>query len=152
MTQEDKELLLRDLCARLPYGVKGDAKGKIVFIMNTPIEREPEILTNIDIHTNTYGVSCQKGIPLYNRKGEINFKPYLFPLSSMNKEQQKEANVFDDMDIDILSENLDRNYRNKTNIPTATYNYTDWLDKNHFDYRGLIEKGLALDATGLNIY
>ena len=95
MKQEDKELLLKDLCARLPYGVKGDAKGKIVFIMNTPIEREPEILTNIDIHTNTYGVSSQKGIPLYNRKGEINFKPYLFPLSSMTEEQKKVLYIMD---------------------------------------------------------
>ena len=56
------------------------------------------------------------------------------------------------MDIKILTENLGENYRNKTNIPTTTYNYIDWLNKNHFDYRGLIEKGLAIDATGLNIY
>ena len=132
MTQ-DKELLLKDLCARLPYGVKGDAKGKIVFIMNTPIEREPEILTNIDIHTNTYGVSCQKGIPLYNRKGEINFKPYLFPLSSMTEEQK------DDMIKSSCGIGSDKNV-------------FDWYNKNHFDYRGLIEKGLAIDATGLDIY
>ena len=79
-------------------------------------------------------------------------KPYLFPMSSMTEEQQKEANIFDDMDIDILSENLDRNRKNKTNIPTPTFNYTDWLNAHHFDYRGLIEKGLALDATGLGIY
>ena len=79
-------------------------------------------------------------------------KPYLFPLSSMTQEQQKEANVFDDMDIKILSKNLGENYRNKTNIPTPTYNYIDWLIENHFDYRGLIPKGLAIDATGKNIY
>ena len=132
MTQ-DKELLLKDLCARLPYGVKGDAKGKIVFIMNTPIEREPEILTNIDIHTNTYGVSCQKGIPLYNRKGEINFKPYLFPLSSMTDEQK------DDMIKSSCGIGSDKNV-------------FDWYNKNHFDYRNLINKNLAIDCTNLNIY
>mgnify|MGYP003468799483 FL=1 len=70
----------------------------------------------------------------------------------MAEEQQKEANIFDDMDMDILSANLGRNHRNKTNIPTATYNYIDWLNANQFDYRGLIPMGLALDATGLNIY
>ena len=130
MTQENKELLLKDLCVRLPYRVKGDAKGKIVFIMNTPIEREPEILTNIDIHTNTYGVSYQKGIPLYSRKGEINFKPYLFPLSSITERQKIELTCIIDSD----------------------YAQIDWYNKNHIDYRGLISKGLAIDATGLNIY
>ena len=137
MKQEDKELLLKDLCARLPYGVKVES----VFI--NPDTKEHKSC-GIEVFDATSILMIRDGL------GE--FKPYLFPLSSMTEEQQKEANVFDDMDIDILSENLDRNYRNKTNIPTATYNYTDWLDKNHFDYRGLIEKGLAIDATGLNIY
>lgn len=151
MTQ-DKELLFKDLCARLPYGVKGDAKGKIVFIMNTPIEREPEILTNIDIHTNTYGVSCQKGIPLYNRKGEINFKPYLFPLSSMTEEQYKYISYnFGRDGLDYIKYGTCDFHSSTLNIEDI-YELVDWLNKNHFDYRGLIEKGLALDATGLNIY
>ena len=136
MTQEDKSLLLKDLCGRLPYGVKVNGvflnynkdKGKILY-------EECDKEFNYE-HLNRYET----------------LKPYLFPLSSMTIDQQKEANIFDDMDMDILSENLGRNHRNKTNIPTATYNYIDWLNKNHFDYRGLIEKGLAIDATGLNIY
>ena len=132
----DKELLIKDLSSRLPYGVKVNGvflnynkdKGKILY---------EECVKELDYeHLNRYET----------------LKPYLFPLSSMTIEQQKEANIFDDMDMDILSENLGRNHRNKTNIPTVTYNYIDWLNKNHFDYRGLIEKGLAIDATGLNIY
>ena len=132
----DKELLIKDLSSRLPYGVKVNGvflnynkdKGKILY---------EECVKELDYeHLNRYET----------------LKPYLFPLSSMTIEQQKEANIFDDMDMDILSENLGRNHRNKTNIPTATYNYIDWLNKNHFDYRGLIEKGLAIDATGLDIY
>ena len=137
MTQEDKELLLKDLCARLPYGVKVES----VFI-NTDTKKRKSC--GIEV----FDATCI----LMIRDGFGEFKPYLFPLSSMTKKQQKEANVFDDMDIKILTENLGENYRNKTNIPTATYNYIDWLNKNHFDYRGLIEKGLAIDATGLNIY
>ena len=143
MTQEDKELLLKDLCARLPYGVK-------------MIDTEPYCAEHSPILTLSYisednGIGCRAGKGfMATSLGSI--KPYLFPLSSMTIEQQKEANIFDDMDMDILSENLGRNHRNKTNIPTATYNYIDWLNKNHFDYRGLIEKGLAIDATGLNIY
>ena len=137
MTQEDKDLLLKDLCARLPYGVKVES----VFI--NPDSKEHKSC-GIEVFDATSILMINDGL------GE--FKPYLFPLSNMTEEQQKEANIFDDMDMDILSENLGINHRNKTNIPTATYNYIDWLNKNHFDYRGLIEKGLALDATGLNIY
>lgn len=135
MTQKDKELLLKDLCARLPYGVKGIVEDgiKVTTPSEWPVEKSIEFSMRYMVIKNGW-------------------RPCLFPLSSMNKEQQKEANIFDDMDMDILSENLGRNHRNKTNIPTATYNYIDWLNKNHFDYRGLIEKGLALDATGLNIY
>ena len=132
----DKELLLKDLCARLPYGVKVNG----VFL--TYDKDKDKILYK----------ECVKELNYSHLRRYGNLKPYLFPLSSMTIEQQKEANIFDDMDMDILSENLGRNHRNKTNIPTATYNYIDWLNKNHFDFRGLIEKGLAIDATGLNIY
>ena len=141
MTQEDKELLLKDLCARLPYGVK------VAYNKNVYTVKGLDLIVT-DEGDWEYAVTAKGIAPI-----EIDFfKPYLFPLSSMTEEQQKEANIFDDMDMDILSENLGRNHRNKTNIPTATYNYIDWLNKNHFDYRGLIEKGLAIDATGLNIY
>ena len=136
MTQEDKALLLKDLCARLPYGLKVKCE-KYSF----PV--------TILYSGNIDEVKFQENGGIENICA---IKPYLFPLSSMTIEQQKEANIFDDMDMDILSENLGRNHRNKTNIPTATYNYIDWLNKNHFDYRGLIKRGLAIDATGLNIY
>ena len=137
MTQKDKELLLKDLCARLPYGVKVES----VFI--NPDSKEHKSC-GIEVFDATSILMIRDGL------GE--FKPYLFPLSSMTEEQQKEANIFDDMDMDILSENLGRNHRNKTNIPTATYNYIDWLNETHFDYRGLISMGLAIDATELNVY
>ncbi len=143
MTQEDKALLLKDLCARLPYGVK--------MIDTEPYSAEHNPILTLSYISEDNGIGCRAGKGfMATSLGSI--KPYLFPLSSMTTEQQKEANIFDDMDLDILSENLGRNHRNKTNIPTATYNYIDWLNKNYFDYRGLIEKGLAIDATGLNIY
>ena len=62
------------------------------------------------------------------------YKPYLFPLSSMTEEQKKKWFYTLSSDYNI------------------TYDTVDWLNKNHFDYRGLIDKSLALDATGLNIY
>ena len=141
MTQEDKALLLKDLYARLPY----DTVCQVEFKRDGRYESKNMILSGI-FKDEAY-FTIENGSVYSN-----DYKPYLFPFSSMTIEQQKEANIFDDMDMDILSENLGRNHRNKTNIPTATYNYIDWLNKNHFDYRGLIEKGLAIDATGLNIY
>ena len=66
-------------------------------------------------------------------------KPYLFHLSSMTEEQKEEYKQFLE-DIDGYVYSIDC-------VPQI-----DWLNKNHFDYRGLIEKGLAIDATNLNIY
>ena len=143
MIQEDKDLLFKDLCARLPYGTK-------CIVTKSRTEEGQKGDVGRIVRVCLEGVDCIDNTVFFSEFG--NFKPYLFPLSSMTKEQQIEANIFDDMDMDILSQNLGRNHRDKTNIPTATYNYIDWLNKNHFDYRGLIERGLAIDATGQNIY
>lgn len=118
MTQENKELLLKDLCARLPYGVKVLFENKVFSIDYISAAYEEIKLDNSDRYT--LGIS------------EV--KPYLFPLSSMTKEQQT---------------NLTKFVANGINGENILY---DWLNKNHFDYRGLIEKGLAINATGLNIY
>lgn len=115
MTQKDKELLLQDLCGRLPYGVILEC-----------CEIVGEQLRSID----------DKG--LINNDYDIDeVKPYLFPLSSMTEEQKEE---------------FDRLYTYDALIIEPQWELIDWLNKNHFDYRGLIEKGLAIDATNLNIY
>ena len=122
MKQEDKELLLKDLCGRLPYGVKGNYQNS-----------DDELLRKVTI---MYRYLEPDGMVM---TGDI--KPYLFPLSSMTEEQDKEFALL------------------QTNIHTSGFlfasdcsNMISWLNKNHFDYGGLIEKGLAIDATGLNIY
>ena len=139
MKQEDKDLLLRDLCARLPYGVKVES----VFI--NPDTKEHK--------------SC--GIEVFNatsllmiRDGLGEFKPYLFPISSMTKEQKREYNQSTSKDIDMLQDViLERiNGKDNNNKHAIAYNGIDWLNAHHFDYRGLIEKSLALDATNLGIY
>ena len=67
-----------------------------------------------------------------------NVRLYLLPLSSMTEEQKKEYQYITERWM---------------NDPVYSISdSTDWLNKHHFDYRGLIEKGLAIDATGLNIY
>jgi hypothetical protein len=107
MTREDKDLLLKDLCARLPYGV---------------------ILNYYNVASKTLTLLDYKWL-VDNDYDVYKVKPYLLPISSMTEEQDKEF-----MNIQI------------------GYPSVDWFNKNHFDYRGLIEKGLAIDATGLNIY
>lgn len=131
MTKENKELLLRDLCARLPYGVKVRCDfgldGEI-----TEISR-----TKNNLYYCKY-LDCKEGYCYIE-----SLKPYLFPLSSMTDKQYDQLYIDsrvknDSIDIlDALANDMDA---------------IDWLNKNHFDYRGLIEKGLAIDATGLNIY
>ena len=118
MIQENKELLLKDLCARLPYGVKYECSDiKNVWKLNAILTKRQDDSVFLDIYN-----------PL-----EL-CKPYLFPLSSMTEEQR------DIIDSIASSSN------------TVLSDVVDFYNKNHFDYRGLIEKSLALDATGLNIY
>ena len=121
MKQEDKDLLLKDLCARLPYKVYAQISDECVGYISA--------IESIDIDGF---VKDFEGAQI-----EIeNIKPYLFPLSSMTEEQRKEYYA-------MVKYNITSNDNAKL---------MDWLNKYHFDYRGLIEKGVAIDATGLNIY
>lgn len=128
MTQEEKELLLKDLCARLPYGVKVnvDTQGDFALIG----------LTKESIFT-----ACEIEGWHYNFPIEI-IKPYLFPLSSMTEEQKEE---YCGLQQKII-------YNSKGLVNTDIINYINWCYKNHIDVNGLIPIGLAHDATGLNIY
>ena len=147
MTQEDKELLLKDLCARLPYGVK----------MNHIADDEHSPKTLIGVAKDMITL---EGLGGYECVDVEDYKPYLFPLSSMTEEQFVELKVFADLiyESDTL-ELVEWNDNYKTlefwleEVPSyCVIKVFDWLNKNHFDYRGLIEKGLAIDVTGLNIY
>ena len=149
MTQEDKELLLKDLCARLPYGVK--------FMCNKNIYTTKGLdLIVTDEGDWEYAVTAKDTAPI-----EIDFiKPYLFPLSSMTEEQEKEIQEItgnpDYACITRKTDGLELWLNFIDTDPTiwldAIFEVQDYLNKNHFDYRGLIEKGLAIDVTNLNIY
>ena len=120
MTQEHKELLLKDLCARLPYGVK--------------IQVSYEECSGYFDET-VYAVDNCGSFHINDRCIEY-IKPYLFPLSSMTEEEKLMYKGLM-IGIDNISYMLD---------------VIDWLNSNHFDYRNLIEKGLAINATGKKIY
>lgn len=116
MKEQEKQLLFKELCARLPYGV---------------------IVRGVFIHYNK-----NKDKILYEEcDNELNYthlnryeslKPYLRPMSSMTDEEDIRRCAFLD-DIE-------------GGIEDAIPNYIDWLNAHHFDYRDLIKKGLAIEA------
>ena len=141
MTQEQKELLLKDLCVRLPYGVKAEK-------YTIRIDGEFVPLTNIEVVTAKDIISLDE-CPGYT------IKPYLFPLSSMTEEQEEEfKNLYYRFHESafIFNERFSYDRYSIKDIGFYPCYLQDWLNKNHFDYRGLIPMGLANDATGLNIY
>lgn len=124
MTDEEKELLLKDLCARVPYNIICKAGNK---------DRK---LLMIDVSTsNVVYLSNEDYLPKCYMLDEI--KPYLRPMKSMTEEEEKE----------FLSLGEGLYYNTKTKNVEYKTDRCDWLDRKMFDYRGLIPMGLALPAT-----
>ena len=112
MNKIEKDLLLKDLCARLPYGVKFQGEDSNVYTLDT---------------ANYFALQVENTV----------FKPYLRPMSSMTEEEKKEWHYL----------YLPLPHKNEA---TETERRIDWLNEHHFDYRGLIEKGLAIEVTEEN--
>ncbi len=159
MTQEEKDLVLKDICSRLPYNVKAYVKNwsnidRKYYEGVYDVKSAFPSLNEIHVQSKSGSVDVTLGY--YDHE----FKPYLFPLSSMTEEQLYELKEITDF----------RHNHNTLELVEWTETHTtlefwleevpqykvievfDWLDKNHFDYRGLIPMRLALDATGLDIY
>ena len=124
----DKELLLKDISARLPYGVKINESTQGDFTVIG--------LTTERVFTTCETEGCHNDFPIEC------IKPYLFPISSMTEEEQR---TLDSMcnGVEMVSRLSGLKMFDKA---------FNWLNENHFDYRGLIEKGLAINATGKKIY
>lgn len=138
MTREDKELLLKDLCERLPY--------------NPFVEYEGEDYNVLGIaHCRLVLCKPFMSYTLNENPHVEKVKPYLIPLSSMTGEQKKYINdrwgIDEDFDFEI-----NPNWGKYSVDLDDVVGYINWLNENHFDYRGLISKGLAIDCTNLNIY
>lgn len=123
MTQEDRQLLFTDLCARLPYNVWVSYKTKY-----DDIERAT-------ILNGNYVRDIMEGTSSW-----IDFKPYLRPMSSMTEEEIIEFNNIPSTKNYTIIEN---------DLPwqVAHYKQIDWLNKKMFDFRGLIPKGHAVKVT-----
>lgn len=136
MKKEDKDLLLKDLCARLPYGVK----------MWFPSAFAPIVLDEFILSVA--------------RRRDEEFKPYLRPMSSMTEEEKGElwflltegrTNIELNSNGQLTTrENIELGFNYPFVCPEGSTLYVDWLNAHHFDYRGLIEKGLAIAVTEEN--
>lgn len=154
MTQNEKELLLKDLCYRLPYGVVVQLDYLVHDEMFLP-DAEYDRIININVDTETL---------ITNDWSEYHIdevRPYLFPMSSMSDEQIDELKDLCDM-YDPVNDNDDyedwgtrlmtKHFMDDQFHFKFNFRLFDFLNKNRLDYRGLIPMGLAIDATGLGIY
>ena len=134
MTQEEKMLLIKDLSARLPYAITVEHTSGFRGTLHD--------LTTLHLYNGDDIEDIDCGIHFFGDDDWFSveyFKPYLFPLSSMTEEQRNEYH-------ELVGGMFG------TGVLVNFEVLEDFFHKNHFDYRGLIEKGLAIDATGLGIY
>ena len=144
MTHEDKELVFKDICARLPYGVHilvhDTFEYSTVPFQNAYLKAcdTSELIDSISLNLRYSSKDKLFNKIIKEHKDYLEITPCLFPLSSMTDKQKNEYQYITERGM------YDPVYSRSDSI--------DWLNKNHFDYRGLIEKGLAIDATGTDIY
>lgn len=144
MTQEDKELVFKDICARLPYGVHilvhDTFEYSTVPFQNAYLKTydASELIDSISLNLRYSSKDKLFNRIIKEHKDYLEIKPCLFHFSSMTEKQKNEYQYITERWMN------DPAYSISDSI--------DWLNKNHFDYRGLIEKGLAIDATGTDIY
>jgi hypothetical protein len=122
MTQEKKQLLLQDLCARLPYGVK------LRYVEDLVVKKESHIITLNNIYLE------------HIINGDADIKPYLRPMSSMTREEEAYWNYH----RHVVGDGIFAIGRD--NPTFCIFECFEWLNSHHFDYGGLIYKGLALEA------
>lgn len=139
---EDKDLLLKDLCLRLPYRVK------VKFKVNEVIANEKKFIYNVDGEysyiTDGKSYLTLDIIKMLSNNYLDEIKPYLFPLSSMTEEQRREFDQIIELELKAINNEIDRTQ--------VTMFEVDFYNRHHLDWRGLVPKHLAIDATGLNIY
>ena len=137
MKQEDKRLLLINLCNRLPYEVK----------VKCPHDDEPYTLLSINWNKEIVVIGfVMDGMYVTSKQKLADIKPYLRPMSSMTEEEKKEF-------IDAVTWEFNGKFYIDESEDISFYQEKyDWLNAHHFDYRGLIPKGLAISTEEFNPY
>ena len=125
MTTEEKQLLFKDICARLPYGIYCQIKYK----RKNKIFEECKQLDGTFFNSIECLFRSESGAEY-----STDYKPYLRSMSSMTEEE-----LFNYKHLDLLDYSND-------GFEMPNFRSIDWLNSHHFDYRGLIEKGFALEA------
>lgn len=128
MTQKEKELVIEDLAARLPYGVRCSYPYGV------------DTLQSIDLEDMSFTFDCPSDDNYYEIDG---IRPYLRPMSSMTKSERKEFDDFCVIDEDAWMGNHKAGFPKQARIMSKC---VDWLNKKMFDHRGLIPKGLANES------
>ena len=138
MTQNEKELLLKDLCARVPYGVK-----YMRYSWDYDTDQELPVIETLEC-------ADKDGYINHRRVYTVDdIKPYLFPLSSMTEEQKQEYTYI----VNYISPDDTENWKEGEFIYVEQFSQLmHFYHINHLDYMGLIPMGLAIDATDKNIY
>lgn len=172
-TEQDVELIRLELCSRLPYGLRGRVVATCVDTnyvdmdgfygekdFDVDVELDKIDIGNYEIHVTALG-NGNDDLCYYIEESQtmgepwtiFDFKPYLRPMSSMTEEEKKEISKI--TDNHIIYNNYNQISASASDKNGARYfatsekewlNVFDFLNKHHFDYRGLIEKGLALEA------
>lgn len=125
MKQEEKRLLLKDLCARLPYGVNVNIE-----LIHSSVPKYDSLLWGFLLSDNL-AITQKDGYTKFFNITDAKIKPYLRPMSSMTEEEKEELYQKTGFRIDDCILGLSA---------------IDWLNTHHFDFRNLIEKGLAIEA------
>lgn len=139
ITQEDKNLLLIDLCARLPYGVKAQVTGW------------DEEKGEVEVPLKIYSINTDGYVYFETNDYDVNYIPievcrlYLRPISSMTKKEKEELRQEHIKDEQLFADCI-KNHPEMRGLIIPHF-AADWCDKNMFDYRGLISKGLAIAVT-----
>lgn len=162
MTQEEKQLVLKDLCARLPYGIVVQqspkyVKGDVGYETAYDSEKKPKdfniigiegdncLITDKSIVKNTYSkgkISEPVTISIYSPWTKQMARPYLRSMSSMTDRENEELKYVIELGLQALE---GEEGHNTVSAAPAAFE-VDFYNKYHFDYRGLIEKGLAIEA------
>ena len=128
MNQEDKKLLLKDLCARLPYYPKCEMIDELRVVNNEKDSSYTEYL-------------FPRHLEIFYFHNNFTIKPFLRPMSSMTEEEYR--------DLKSISSYYGFAPYEYIGDCCPNYEMVDWLNSHHFDYRGLIEKGLAIEVTDI---
>ena len=140
MTQEEKELLLKDICARLPYGIKISPKEKDTGEYDISSGRNymyPDVIEVDAFIPDGDNTRIEYGDWIVYLD---NIQLYLRPMSSMTEGERNEWFKYSHVEYDC-------EFKPQSTLDLDNCHLSvDWLNSHHFDYRGLIEKGLAIEA------